>query len=186
MVSFFDKAIARWVAFLLFPLTGCGATHGPSPRQAEPGASNTLPAVVMRMERENLAGEKTLLEAYRGKVVAITYFATWCVPCKRLVSVVDRLAHGKQAVPGFVSLPISVDRRPKSVLPDFVQSQRLKGTIALGNRAERRGRTPFGRIKGLPTTFLIDPKGVPIEKLVGEIPAAYLRRRIASLREEHK
>ncbi|MEE2785755.1 MAG: TlpA disulfide reductase family protein [Myxococcota bacterium] len=175
-----------WGCLWVLLTSACGSTPNPTAQRAAPSVSHSLPQTPVKMERVNLDGESVALQAYLGQVVVVTYFATWCIPCARLVSLMDRLANGTQAIKGLRTLPISVDRRPKSVLPDFVKSQRIRGMLVLGNRAERRGRTPFGRIDGLPTTFLIDPQGIPVEKWVGEVPAAYLRRRIATLLEEQK
>ena len=80
-----------------------------------------------------------------------------------------------------VFLPISVDQKARTALKAFVDSQRIRGPVLLPKRAEMRRRTPFGRLAGVPTTFIIDRGGRTIETFVGDIPIAYLRRRVQSL-----
>jgi peroxiredoxin len=167
-------------------LMACGGVSSKSKMVTETISGNALPREAIELSRQSYAGEEVKLSTHRGRVVVLTYFSTWCAPCVPLVSLEDRLAYGKKPVKGMVSLPISVDRNAKTVLKRFAEDQRIRGPLLLPTRAELRGRTPFGRIVGVPTTFIIDPTGRAVERLVGDVPAAYLRRRILSLMEAKK
>ena len=160
---------------------GCGGTAKSVNRSVEQVGRDSGIGRAVDLERTTLAGESIRTRAYRGKVMVVTYFATWCKPCLRLVPRLDRLAYGKVPLRGMVFLPISVDQKARTVLKSFVEAQRIRGPVLLPNRAELRRRTPFGRLVGVPTTFIIDRTGRTVETFVGDIPLAYVRRRVQTL-----
>ena len=160
---------------------GCGGAAVRSKQAVHKASHLSAIGKTIELKRTTLAGEPINLKTYRGKVVVVTYFTTWCKPCRRLVPRLDRLAYGKKTISGMVFLPISVDQKARTALKAFVDSQRIRGPVLLPKRAEMRRRTPFGRLAGVPTTFIIDRGGRTIETFVGDIPIAYLRRRVQSL-----
>lgn len=103
---------------------------------------------------QNAAGEAVSLSDYRGKVVVLHFWATWCPYCKRLQPGLDALLDDYQAQ-GLEVLGISfnedADAKPQEVLKrrgsDFM-------TLVKGGRV-----AAMYQVRGTPTTFFIDRQG---------------------------
>lgn len=108
-------------------------------------------------------GETRQLADFRGHWLLVNLWATWCAPCVREMPSLDRL----QAKLGnqIRVLAISEDRKGAEVVDPFLTKLDLKAmTIYLDPAA--RAQQAFG-IRGLPTSFLIDPEGTLHGKLEG-------------------
>jgi thiol-disulfide isomerase/thioredoxin len=111
------------------------------------------------------SGGRTLhLADFRGKVVLLNIWATWCGPCKAEMGSLDRL---EAALGGadFIVLPVSIDRNGGPAVALFYNQRDLThlGVYldAKSALADRMG------IDGVPTSFLIDRDGRMVGKLVG-------------------
>ena len=109
------------------------------------------------------SGETRELADFRGHWLLVNLWATWCAPCVREMPSLDRL----QARLGdrVLVLAISEDRKGPEVVDPFLGKLDVKAmTIYLDPGAH--AHQAFG-IRGLPTTFLIDPEGALRGKLEG-------------------
>jgi thiol-disulfide isomerase/thioredoxin len=169
-----------WVLLSLF-LTACGGQRARKTRpipNAGPVATSQTP---VDFNLAQLDGERLHLTSYRGQVVMVIYFTTWCAPCAELLPQLNGLMYGKDALKNMVAIGVNVDLQPKKLLPAFIDSWGLKLPIVLGDSAALHGRTPFGRLPAVPTIYIVDREGHHVETLVGTIPTAYLRRRAETL-----
>jgi thiol-disulfide isomerase/thioredoxin len=112
------------------------------------------------------ADDKPLkLADYKGKIVLVNFWATWCAPCVKEMPSLDRL----QATLGkdkFLVLPLSLDgpSRPK-VVPFYKD----KDLANLGIYFDRSKKVMQGLgISILPTSILVDPAGNELGRLEGE------------------
>ena len=110
------------------------------------------------------AGQRHTLAEYRGKVVLVDVWATWCPPCRESLPEVAELQ--KASGETYSVLPISVDRGGwGDVKPFLLQNPQLglQAFLPDGGKA----LDPFGEISGIPTTLLVDRRGRLIRRWSG-------------------
>jgi peroxiredoxin len=104
---------------------------------------------------ENLDGKKVRLSDFRGKPVLLNFWATWCEACKKEFPAMQRL-YSQLKDDGFEIVAVSVDRRNRDRIEEFVKTYQIDFPILLDpNQQARRGYY----IMGLPTSYLIDSQG---------------------------
>ena len=109
---------------------------------------------------------KTLgLDAFRGKLVVLNFWATWCVPCIKEMPSLDRLRQ-KLAKENAVVVALSSDRGGARVVEPFLKKHGVEG---LGLWLDPKGQAArsFG-LRGLPTTVLIGWDGRELGRLEGD------------------
>jgi len=126
--------------------------------------------------RTDFAGAKLRLGAYRGKVVLLNFWATWCAPC--LEEIPRFSAWQKRYGPnGLQVLGVSMDDDAAAV-KRFLQRHEVPYPVVLGD--ERLGLL-FGGVMGLPQSFLIDPQGIIIAHYEGEPRFSRMESQIKAL-----
>jgi len=104
------------------------------------------------------------LEAFRGKVVLLNLWATWCIPCREEMPALDRL----QALRGgkdFTVLAVAQDRAGRAKVEKFLSDIGAAKIAPYLDTSMKSGRA-WGSI-GLPTTILLDRQGREVGRLVG-------------------
>lgn len=111
----------------------------------------------------DLAGEARTLAHFRGRVVALNFWATWCGPCIREMPSLDRL-QAALGGDGFTVVLMSQDRRGAEQVEPFL----AKLDIGLTSQLDPK-MALFRALGGrsLPTTILIDARGNELGRLVG-------------------
>lgn len=94
----------------------------------------------------------------RGRVVLVTFIATWCFPCLADLVSVTKLARTLGSR-GFVNLLVGMDLEGRRVLEPFAAQYELEGTLLVADEALRSGRTVFGHIRELPFRALFGRDG---------------------------
>jgi peroxiredoxin len=100
-------------------------------------------------------GSTLRLSDFKGKVVFLNFWATWCEPCREEMPSMERL-HRAYKDRGFVVLAISLDLQGASVVKPFVKKFAL--TFPIGLDPKMAVRETYG-VWAVPSTFLIDRKG---------------------------
>jgi len=107
----------------------------------------------------DVAGEVPFVPSQlKGKVVLITFIATWCFPCLTELGVLSEL-QAKYGDRGLVVVLVGMDLEGHQVLDPFAQGYQLEMPLVVGNDALRSGDTPFGRVRELPSRILFGREG---------------------------
>lgn len=140
-------------------------------------SAKTLPAVAVRA----LDGATVRLGEFKGKVVVVDFWASWCAPCRVTFPALNRM-HEEFASKGVEVLAINVDER-RHDLDAFLAEQPHSMRVLLDPKA---AATNAFNVRAVPTAFVIDRQGVIRFSHVGYTEAALesFRTEITSLLAE--
>jgi len=110
------------------------------------------------------SGAQRSLADWRGKVVLLNFWATWCAPCRREMPALDRL-HAELAAEGFEVIALSSDRKGVAATKPFFDKIKIQN-LALYVDPTIKAQRAF-RVIGLPTTILIDREGREVGRVAG-------------------
>lgn len=124
----------------------------------------------------DLSGKKLVLSDYRGKVVVLDFWATWCDPCKQEIPhFIDmQKKYGPQ---GLQVIGVSMDDEEPPVR-EFQQQFKMNYPVALGT-PELADR--YGGILGLPITFVIDRRGHIAARHIGATDVSVIEAEVNKL-----
>lgn len=111
----------------------------------------------------DLHGRKVGLKQFRGKIVLLNFWATWCGPCKEEMPFLQVL-HQQFKEKDFVLLTVSVDYEGVKPVQEFINKQRYTFPVLLDPQCEV---LDLFEVKGIPTTFIIDKKGKMLGRAIG-------------------
>jgi peroxiredoxin len=148
-----NNTLIRHACFLLFALTMlANATDQVGVRAAlqTPNQRNPAPKISL----QDASGKTIDLNQYRGTVVLLDFWATWCHGCGEEIPWFSEL-HRKYGAKGLTVVGVSMDADGWKVVKPFIKSTHIPYTILLGND----GTGKLYGIEGLTDTFLIDREG---------------------------
>jgi thiol-disulfide isomerase/thioredoxin len=116
------------------------------------------------IEFENGQGVAMSLADFRGKVVLLNIWATWCAPCRREMPTLERL-QAELGGPDFEVLALSLDRKGLPVVKEFYEELDLQELATYVDESGAAQRAL--NVLGLPTTLLLDRAGNEIGRLLG-------------------
>ncbi len=111
----------------------------------------------------DLQGRKVGLKQFRGKIVLLNFWATWCGPCKEEMPFLEIL-HKQFKEKDFAVLTVSVDYEGARPVQEFIRKQGYTFPVLLDPKSEV---LDLFEVKGIPTTFLIDKNGKMIGRAIG-------------------
>jgi peroxiredoxin len=112
---------------------------------------------------QSLERAAVTLSSFRGKVVMVHFWATWCPPCVEELPALERL-HRSLADRDFSLLAISVDEGGPGVVNEFMKRNGLTLPVLLDPDRSIAGR--YGTFK-FPETYLVDRNGIVRHKVIG-------------------
>src|SRR5713101_2783571 len=161
------------MAVVAFALFANRATRIPSARATRTNQVNK-PAASLDFMLKDLNDHDVGLSQFKGEVVLVNFWATWCIPCRIEIPWLMELQQ-KYSAKGFTVLGVAMDDEGRSVVAPFVQKERfdVKGAksqmnypILMGNDA---AADKFGGLLGYPTSVLIGRDGKQIKRITGLI-----------------
>lgn len=121
------------------------------------------------LKAKDLDGKEVTLDAYKGKVVLLNFWATWCGPCRAEIPDLIDLQNKYKDKLQIIGMAVDVD--DEDDLRNVVKSEGVNYPIALTTGEVRMA---YGGITALPTVFVINPEGRVVQKHVGLFnPALY-------------
>lgn len=157
------------VALLLVLTAGCEGSSSKSQKgpAAKPSAA-ALPAIGQTapdFTLTGLDGRPVTLSALRGKVVVVSFWATWCPPCRQEMPSME-LLHQELADEGLVILAVNVEKQGRQTVAKFFQT--LDVTFPVVIDEEESVQNLYG-VSKFPESFVVGKDGVITEKIIGAI-----------------
>jgi len=154
--QFAATEIAAALLVLCGLVLGAGAAHG---GELKPWTGGATPALALK----DPAGKTQDLAAYRGKVVLVNFWATWCAPCREEMPSMQALRE-RFAGKGFEVLAVNVMESEEAIAA-FRESELIALPVLMDRDGEAAKRW---KVRLLPMSFVIDRRGAIRYQLVGE------------------
>jgi len=130
----------------------------------------------------DLNGSLHKLADYRGKVVIVDFWATWCPPCRAEMPGFQKL-YEKYRDRGLEVLAVNVSNEPRDKVAAFAREHKIAFPILLGPEAEKIQKD-YGNIRSIPTSFIIDRQGILRRRMVGYHSPEDFEKDLSSLLEK--
>lgn len=138
---------------ILLLLTACGSRPDRVTAASLKAEKSRRPAPPFTLKDAN--GKSVSLFDYKGKVVLLNFWATWCGPCKIEIPWFMEFEK-KYKDRGFAVIGVAMDEEGWEVVRPYIQEKKINYRIVMGNDSVAAS---YGGVDSLPTTFLIDRQG---------------------------
>ncbi|MCX6167719.1 MAG: TlpA disulfide reductase family protein [Ignavibacteriales bacterium] len=143
-------------------LFGQGESDGSLPSNYA-GSIGNKPVASPNFNLTTVDGKHLKLSDYKGKVVIVDFWATWCSPCRR--GIPDLISLKRKYGPrGFEVVGVSVDTDTKEDVIPFVQQNWINYPVVY---ADTDVTERYGGINSIPTSFIIDKNGMIVASFQG-------------------
>ena len=169
------KAVSLLVLFSLFGCTRGTRSVDPVSRQPEFLEPAQRTAAADFSEKDVFDTQDISLSSYKGKVVLLNFWATWCPPCRKEIPALVRLqkSYGSRLEVVGVSVYSYTSTTEKFYESYWINYPMIYGSYELMGK--------YGDVGSIPTTFLIDKEGRIAARLVGSRAESQYKEMIASL-----
>jgi len=156
-------AAAAALGLAAVAINGVGGTSWQAGETAGACDPNAKPAN-LNFTLKDLGGKDVKLSSYKGKVILLNFWATWCGPCKIEIPWFNEFQQKYQGK-GFVVLGISADDTVEQLKP-FVAEYKMIYPVLVG-RDREDVQEALGPVWGLPTTLIISRDGKVCHRHMG-------------------
>jgi len=156
-----------WVVFVIIPILAAVAVYllwWPGVLRSDPPDQESGIPIGHRVGQQardftlpTFAGNPVSLSDYRGDVVVLDFWASWCIPCRLTMPVIEELV---QQFPEIVLLGVSLDRSRSDAVA-YLESRAESTMIAVyGSLSAASAVSRDYAVSGIPRTFVIDREGI--------------------------
>jgi peroxiredoxin len=157
----------------------CGVGMHPRSADAAEGVCTAgAKAADLNLKFKDIQGKPVALSDYKGKVVLLDFWATWCPPCRKEIPGFIELYNSYRAR-GLVVIGVSMDDSPSDVKP-FAKQLKINYPIVMGTGREEEFKQAYGELP-LPTAFVIARDGTICARHDGLTAKDEFEREITSL-----
>ncbi|GFO59649.1 thioredoxin [Geomonas silvestris] len=142
----------------VLPLAVAGLLLSTRPAAAILQKGDKAPAIKLT----TTSGQPVTLNNYKGYVLVMDFFATWCIPCKESIPHLNAL-NKKYSKQGLQVLGVSVDEGAERDVKTFIADRKINYPVAI---AGEDLQTDYG-LRSIPTVYVINKKGMVAEKFQG-------------------
>lgn len=128
------------------------------------------PAAAAKFTMTDSEGKTHTLADYRGKWVIVNFWATWCPPCLEEIPDLVAISDAREDVQ---VLGVAMGYQDPQQVLQFAEGMFVDYPIVLGDEKTAR---QIGKVVGMPTTFVYDPKGRLAQRYVGKVTREQLER----------
>jgi cytochrome c biogenesis protein CcmG/thiol:disulfide interchange protein DsbE len=164
--------VRKWLGITVLLVFGGVLVYLVAGAMAQP-VQEGQPAPDFSLTRIN--GQTVRLSDYRGKIVLVNFFTTWCPPCQQEAPILESF---QERYRGKVTV-IMIDRQESpATVAAFVRKYGLTTVVVL-DPGDREAK-PYG-ITGQPETFFINPQGILVEHQIGPVDDSLLENVIRQM-----
>jgi thiol-disulfide isomerase/thioredoxin len=128
------------------------------------------PSVAGAFTFEDTQGEIHRLADYHGSRLVVNFWATWCPPCLREIPELAALHESNENIR---VLGVALEYRDPGYVVQFAEQMLVRYPIVLG---DARSASQVGAVRGLPTTYVYDPRGKVVAQQVGPVTRVDIER----------
>ena len=162
-----------------FNVASSGATDGGRSTEAAGGCpTKSEGAAKLNFTLKDMHGKNVRLSDFKGKVILLNFWATWCGPCKTEIPAFVQL-YDQYKDQGFVVLGVSTDDEPE-LLRQYAASMKMNYPVLVGRDKEEL-LDAWGPIYAIPTTFFVGRDGSICGKHMGPATKEDFEREIKAL-----
>jgi cytochrome c biogenesis protein CcmG, thiol:disulfide interchange protein DsbE len=173
-----SKSLFIWVIFLsLVHLPGCYGKEGSHEKEGFQIADVGKKAPDRPLSR--IDGGVLSLESYKGSIIILNFWATWCPPCIKEMPLLES-TYKKYREIGVIVIGVNYNEERDTVV-DFIRKEGITFPVVLDKDL---ALTKTYRVLSLPVTFFIDREGIIRDKYRGELNEGLLREKIEPLISE--
>jgi len=152
------KKIAVTLVLTLFALSACGQNKDKG-KSSQTGTTKAE----LNLKLQTIEGRTVTLKDYLGKVVILDIWDTWCPPCRmEIPHFIDLYSTYKSK--GLEIIGAAIGREGKEAVAKFIKDNGVNYTNVF---VTQELLNAYGPVQGIPTTMVLDQKGVVYKKYVG-------------------
>lgn len=160
MINFKSINVVIVIMLTVFLLSACNDSSKQSQQVQQTGlVGKAAPALTLM----DMQGKQVSLSQFKGQVVILNFWATWCPPCREEMPSMEKLYRDYKDS-GLVMLAVNVEENGLQAVSAFLKQRSYSFPILLDS--ENVAQNTFGVFR-FPESFIIDRNGVIVEKIIG-------------------